>query len=494
MFDGLMIALELNNLVNLFLGSVLGLIIGAAPGLGPVFGLALFLPMTFSMTPAGAIIFMSSFYASCVYGGSITAFLINVPGTPGSIATCFDGYPMNRKGECGRALGISVTASFIGGVTGVLALLFLGPPLAVLSLAIGPSEFFLLATLGLCLIALATKGNIIRGLIMVGLGLMLSFVGRSVVTGEARFNLGTIYLEDGIQFVPLVIGVFAFAQAMILSNDTETYSSSADAKVAGVLNGVMDVLRRPKTVIRNSILGTVIGILPGLGINAANFMCYVTEKSLSKKPDEFGTGVVEGIIAPESGGNASTTGSLVPAFGLGVPGGASAALFISALMIHGLQPGHGFFTSSGHLFSTIICGMFFSQVAFLILGLCFAKQFAKITQVPNNLMVPMILVLTFLGSLAYRGMLSDMFVMLIAGVLGYYLQKFKFPLPCIILGMILGGLAEDNFCRAMRLSRYSLSVFYTRPISLVLVLIIIFSFTYSPLKNYIKSRKNGEHA
>lgn len=493
MLEGLMIALNLSNLFNLFLGSILGLIIGAAPGLGPVFGLALLLPLTFSMTPAGAIIFMSSFYASCVYGGSITAVLINVPGTPGSIATCFDGYPMNRKGECGRALGISVTASFIGGVTGVLALLFLGPPLAKWSLAIGPSEFFLLATLGLCLISLASKGNIIRGLIMVGLGLMLSFVGRSVVTGEVRFTLGTLYLEDGVQFVPLVIGVFAFAQAMILANDTETYAD-VDSKVSGVLLGVKDVLSRPVTAIRNSVMGTLIGILPGLGINAANFMCYVTEKSLSKNPDEFGTGVVEGVIAPECGGNASTTGSLVPAFGLGVPGGASAALFISALMIHCLQPGHGFFTSSGALFPTIIWGMFFSQAAFLILGLCGAKHFAKITKVPNSLMVPIILALTFLGSLAYRGMLSDMIVMVVAGVLGYYLQKFKFPLPCIILGMILGGLAEDNFCRTMRLSRYSLSVFYTRPISLVLVILILFAFTYGPIKGFIKGRKKEEKA
>ncbi len=490
MLDGLLIALDFNNLINLFLGSVLGLVIGAAPGLGPVFGLALFLPMTFSMTPAGAIIFMSSFYASCVYGGSITAILINVPGTPGSIATCFDGYPMNRKGECGRALGISVTSSFVGGVTGVLALLLLGPPLAEWSLAIGPSEFFLLATLGLSLIAIASKGNIVRGLIMVGLGLMLSFVGRSVVTGEVRFTFGQLYFEDGVQFVPLVIGVFAFAQAMILSNDNKVFAE-VDSKVSGVLVGVRDVVSRPVTVVRNAVMGTLIGILPGLGINAANFMCYVAEKSFSKRPDEFGTGIPEAVIAPEAAGNASTTGSLVPAFGLGVPGGASAALFISALMIHGLQPGHGFFTSSGALFPTIIWGMFFSQVAFLILGLIGAKHFAKITRVPNSLMVPIIIVLTFLGSLAYRGMLSDIIVMLVAGTLGYYLQKFKFPLPCIILGMILGGLAEDNFCRAMRLSRYSLRVFYTRPISLILVLLIIFTFTYGPIKGLIKGRKKA---
>lgn len=491
MLDGLLAVLQVNNLLYLFAGSTLGLLIGAAPGLGPVFGLALFLSMTFSMTPAGAIIFMSAFYAACVFGGSVTAILLNTPGTPGSVATCFDGYALTKRGEGGRALGISAMSSFIGGVTGVLALFFLGPPLAVASLAIGPPEFFMLAAVGLTLVALASKGNTIKGLMMSGLGLMLSFVGRSVVTAERRFSFGTIYLEDGVQFVPVVIGVFAFAQALVLANETG-FIAEVQGNVSGVWQGCRDVLMRPVSVIRNAVMGTLIGILPGLGINAANFICYVTEKNLSKNPDEFGSGSIEGMIAPEAANNASTTGSLIPAFGLGVPGSATAALFLSALMIHGLQPGHGFFTSSDNLFNTIIWGMLFAQVAFLALGLAGAKYFAKITLVPNSLLVPIILVLCFVGSLSYRGMYMDVVLMLIAGIGGYYLQKHKYPLACLILGMILGGLAEDNFCRTMRLSRYSLSVFVNRPISLVLLLCIIAAFCIGPVKALLRRNKGKE--
>lgn len=488
MLAGLSAALEYQNLLFLLSGSFLGLIIGAAPGLGPVFGLALFLSMTFRMPPAGAIIFMSSFYAACVYGGSVTAILLNAPGTPGSVATCFDGYAFTKRGEAGRALGISTMASFVGGVMGVMALLLLGPPLAVWSLKIGPPEFFMLALVGLCLVAMASKGNTVKGLMMSGLGLMLSFVGRSVVTAEKRFLFGTLYLEDGVQFVPVVIGVFAFAQAMVLSNDTGSISGE-HSSVSGVMQGVKDVLKRPFTVLGNAAAGTLIGILPGLGINAANFICYVGTKNFSKHPEQFGNGAVEGIIAPEAANNGSTTGSLIPAFGLGVPGSATAALFISALMIHGLRPGHGFFESGDNLFPTIIWGMLFAQLAFLVLGLVGAKYFAKITLVPNSLLVPIILVLCFVGSLSYRGMFEDVIVMVVAGFGGYYLQKHKYPLACLILGMILGPLAEDNFCRSMRMSRYSLKIFFERPISLVLFICIIIAFATPPLRKWWKSRK-----
>lgn len=312
-------ALAPANLLYLLAGSVLGILIGAAPGLGPVFGLAILLSMTFSMPVEGALIFLSAVYAASVYGGSITAILLNTPGTPGSMATCFDGFALSKRGEAGRALGISTMSSFIGGVVGVLALAALGPLLAQASLLIGPSEFFMLAVAGLALVALASKGNTAKGIIMSGLGLMISFVGRSVVTGERRFVFGTIYLEDGIQFVPMVIGLFALAQAMVLANESGAIAPLKKS-VSGVLTGCMDVLKNPITVIRSSVLGTVIGIVPGLGINAANFIAYVVEKNSAKDADTFGQGNVKGIIAPECANNAVTSAALIPAFGLGVPG------------------------------------------------------------------------------------------------------------------------------------------------------------------------------
>ena len=491
MLTGLLEALSLTNLTYIASGSVLGLIIGAAPGLGPVFGLALFLSMTFTMTPAGAIIFMASLYASCVYGGSITSILLNTPGTPGNVATCFDGYAMTKKGEAGRALGISTLSSFIGGIVGVMALLLLGPFLARASLLIGPSEFFLLALTGLLLVALASKGNTIKGIIMCGLGLMLSFVGRSIVTGERRFYFGTVYLEDGIQFVPVVIGAFAFAQILVLANEFGAISG-LHKNVRGFWKGCRDVLHAPVTVIRSAILGTLIGIMPGLGINAANFIAYVVEKNASKDPESFGTGNPKGLMAPETANNACTTAALIPAFGLGVPGSASAALFLSALMIHGLQPGYSFYNNNGNLFGTIIWGMLLAQLAFFVLGAAGAKYFAKITQVPNSMLVPIIMILCFVGSYSYRAELMDVVVMLAAGIAGYYLQKLKYPLACLILGMILGNLAEDNFSRAMLLSRNSLSIFFTRPISLVLVVLIIVSFGYPVIKQYFKKKTSSK--
>ncbi len=476
------------NLTYLLSGSVLGLVIGAAPGLGPVFGLAIFLSMTFSMPVEGAIIFMAALYASSVYGGSVTAILLNTPGTPGSVATCFDGYALSKKGQAGRALGASTIGSFIGGITGVLSLLLLGPALAKAALLIGPPEYFMLAVVGLSLVALASKGNSIKGIAMGGLGLLLAFVGRSVVTGERRFVFDTIYLEDGVPFVPVVIGVFAFAQVLVLANELGAISKLND-KVAGVWQGCMDVIRAPFTVIRAAVLGTSIGILPGLGINASNFIAYVVEKIFSKTPENFGNGEIKGVMAPEVANNASTTASLIPAFGLGVPGSATAALFISALMIHGLQPGYAFFTSGGDRFAVIIWGMILAQVAFAVLGILGAKYFAKITQVPNAFLVPIIMILCFVGSYSYRTQALDMLVMLAAGIAGYYLQRHKYPVACLILGMILGDLTENNFVRSMLLSRNSASIFFTKPISLILIITIVLCFVVPPVRRYLKKRR-----
>lgn len=490
--DGLLLALSGKHLLYLFSGSVIGLLIGAAPGLGPVFGLALFLSMTFSMSATEGLIFLSAIYASSVYGGSISAVLLNTPGTPGNIATTFDGFPLAKKGEGGRALGAATMASFAGGVAGVVALMFLGPVLAELSLKIGPAEYFMLALAGLSLVSVASKGDTIRGLLMGGLGLMLAFVGRNVITGSARFTFNTLYLEDGIPFVPIVIGAFAFSQAMVLAD--EPGSIAEIRKVSGLWTGIKETLMRPFSLIRGAIIGVVLGILPGVGINAANFISYLVEKNTSKHPESFGEGNICGVIAPETANNASTSATLIPAFGLGIPGGSSAALFLSALMIHGITPGYDFFKSNGTLFPTVIWGMLLAQVMFLILGVIGTDYFVKITLVPNALLVPSIMLLSFIGSFALRNRVTDVFVMVLFGIVGYYLSKFKYPLACLVLGIILGDLAESNFNRALRISHGSLDIFVTRPISLVLFIIIIMSLLYPYVKEYMAKKsaeKNG---
>nr|WP_325204070.1 tripartite tricarboxylate transporter permease [uncultured Oscillibacter sp.] len=488
--SALLTAISPLNLIYMLVGTVLGILIGAAPGLGPVFALAILLPMTYSMSATSSVIFLSAVYGACCYGGSISAILLNTPGTPGNVATCFDGYPMTRKGEAGRALGISTVSSLVGGLFGVAAFALLGNALAQLSLKIGAAEYFLLAVAGLSLVALAAKGNALKGIIMGGLGLMLTFIGRSVVTGDKRFTFGTVYLEDGLQFIPIVIGAFALAQALILVNEKGAMSAS-DSKVSGVMAGTREVFKFPVPLIRSSVLGTIIGIVPGLGINAASFITYVVEKNAAKDKDTFGEGNTKGLIAPQTAIGAVTSSALIPAFALGVPGSSSAALFLSALSIHGIQTGYSFYSKNGDMVSTIIWGMLLAQFAFAILGLLGAKYFAKITEMPNSLLVPLILMLSVVGAYATRRQIMDVVVMLVAAVVGYCLERNKFPLSCLVLGLILGSLAEDNYCRAMRLSGNSWSIFITRPISLALIIVIVVCFAWPFLKKAF-GKKNAE--
>ena len=486
--SALLTAISPLNLIYMLVGTVLGILIGAAPGLGPVFALAILLPMTYSMSATSSVIFLSAVYGACCYGGSISAILLNTPGTPGNVATCFDGYPMTRKGEAGRALGISTVSSLVGGLFGVAAFALLGNALAQLSLKIGAAEYFLLAVAGLSLVALAAKGNALKGIIMGGLGLMLTFIGRSVVTGDKRFTFGTVYLEDGLQFIPIVIGAFALAQALILVNEKGAMSAS-DSKVSGVMAGTREVFKFPVPLIRSSVLGTIIGIVPGLGINAASFITYVVEKNAAKDKDTFGEGNTKGLIAPQTAIGAVTSSALIPAFALGVPGSSSAALFLSALSIHGIQTGYSFYSKNGDMVSTIIWGMLLAQFAFAILGLLGAKYFAKITEMPNSLLVPLILMLSVVGAYATRRQIMDVVVMLVAAVVGYCLERNKFPLSCLVLGLILGSLAEDNYCRAMRLSGNSWSIFITRPISLALIIVIVVCLAWPFLKKAFGKKK-----
>jgi len=491
MFEALTGFFTVSHITYLLVGSVIGIIIGALPGLGPVFGLSLLLSMTFSMNVVESLIFLSAVYASCVYGGSISAILLNTPGTPGSIATCFDGFPMTQNGEGGKALGVATIASFIGGILGVLALWLLGPMLVKVSLLIGPAEFFMLALAGLSLVAVASSGDTVRGLIMGGFGLLIGFVGRDPITNTQRFTFHNVYLEDGITFVPLVIGTFALAQALILSDQSGFIAEIR--KVSGVKQGVIEALKKPISLLRGSLVGIVLGIMPGVGINASNFIAYLLERASSKDADTFGKGNIKGIIAPETANNACTSATLIPAFALGIPGGASAALFLAALMIHGVTPGFGFF-SSGQTFNIIIIGMIFAQITFLIMGLVGAGFFVKVTRIPNAILVSIIVLLCFVGSFAYRNQILDVFIMIAFGLLGYYLDKYKFPVASLVLGLVLGNIAETNFNRALRISQGSLKIFVTRPISLALLIIIVLSLLYPQIKSLVLKNRTTKQA
>ena len=469
--EGFLTALQPLNLVYLLAGSAFGLVIGALPGLGPLFGVALMLPLTFGMNPATAIIFLSAVHAATAYGDSFASILINTPGGVGSVASCWDGYPMAQKGKAGVAMGISTLGSFVGGVIGWISLVALSPVLVWVALKMGPAEYFMVSLMALSLLALASGGQVLKGLFLGGTGLLLSFIGRDPITAEARFTFGWPYLEDGLPLAPVVLGLFALSQVLVLS--AEGGSISEFRRVGNVWEGFVQALKLPATIIRAGVVGIFMGVLPALGLSSANVVAYFLEKRASPNPEKFGQGEPRGLLAPEIAKNACIVGDLIPTFTLGIPGSSVTAIFLAAMVMHGIQPGAEFFSHSGALPYTVFAGILLAQVAFFILGLLFARHFAKVVLIPNALLVPMIVVLSFIASLALRGNMEDVVVTFVFGFIGYLLNLYRYPGACLVLGLVLGDLVEANFHRALLIGRGSLAIFFTRPISLTLFLLTL---------------------
>lgn len=484
--EGFLTALQPLNLLYLVLGSASGMVIGALPGLGPLFGVALMLPLTFGMEPATAIIFLSAVHAATAYGDSFASILINTPGGVGSVASCWDGYPMAQKGQAGVAMGISTLGSFVGGVIGWISLVALSPVLIWVALKMGPSEYFMVSLMALSLLALASGGQVLKGLFLGGIGLLLSFVGRDSITAEARFTFGWPYLEDGLPLAPVVLGLFALSQVLVLS--AKGGSISEFGSVGKVWEGCLQALKLPATIIRAGLVGIFMGVLPALGLSSANVVAYFIEKRASRNPQNFGQGEPRGLLAPEIAKNACIVGDLIPTFTLGIPGSSVTAIFLAAMVMHGVQPGVEFFSHSGALPYTVFAGILLAQISFFILGLLFARYFAKVVLIPNALLVPMIVVLSFIASLALRGNMVDVIVTFVFGFIGYLLNLYRYPAACLVLGLVLGELVEANFHRALLIGRGSYSIFFTRPISLTLLLLTVLMLCW-PLLSGLRKKQ-----
>ena len=469
--EGFLTAFLPLNLLYLVLGTVVGMVIGALPGLGPLFAVSLMLPLTFGMPPATAIIFLTSVHAATAYGDSFASIVINTPGGVGSVASCWDGYPMAQKGQAGVAMGISTLGSFMGGIIGWISLVVLSPVLIWFALKMGPPEYFMVAVLALSLISLAAGDHVLKGLLLGGVGLLLSFVGRDPITAEARFTFGSLYLEDGIPLASVVLGLFALSQVLVLAGKTGSISQVRG--VGKVWEGFRIALRLPATILRAGVVGIAMGVLPALGLSSANVVAYFIEKRFSKHPETFGTGEPRGLLAPEIAKNACIVGDLIPTFTLGIPGSSVTAIFLAAMVVHGIQPGAEFFTGSGSLAYTIFAGILLAQFSFFVMGLLFARQFARVALIPNALLAPMIVVLSFTGSVALRGRLEDVVVTFIFGIIGYLFVVYEYPATCLVLGLVLGNLMEANFQRSLLISGGSYWTFFTRPISLVLFLLTV---------------------
>jgi putative tricarboxylic transport membrane protein len=467
--QGFMLALTPQNLLYCFIGVVAGTLIGVLPGIGPVSGVAILLPITFSLDPTAGMIMLAGIYYGSMYGGSTTSILINTPGESASVMTCLDGYAMARQGRAGPALGMCAIASFLAGTASVIGLMLLAPPLASFALRFGPAEYFALMILGLTTLTRLAGKSLAKGLLMGAFGLALGTIGLDPMTGTQRFTFGRIELLDGLGFVPVAMGLFALAE--IFANAEESLKRDVfRTELKGLWPSLQDWIAVRWTILRATVIGFFVGVLPGAGATVAAFMAYAVEKKASKHPERFGQGTIEGVAAPEAANNAATGGALVPLLTLGLPSSATTAVMLGALLIFGLRPGPLLMTERPDFFWAVVTSMYVGNVMLLILNLPLVGVWASILRIPYTILLPLILLFTLIGAYALNNNVSDIWIMIVFGVIGYLMRKFDYPAAPVVLAMVLGPLMETNFRRALTISQGDYSVFITHPISAVLLL------------------------
>ena len=455
-------------------GTVVGTIVGALPGLSAVSGVALMLPFTFTMEPAPGLVMLAAVYMSAEYGGSISAILINTPGTSGAACTLLDGTPLTKKGQAQEALYTSLLAGTVGGAFGGLVLLFFTPILADLSLLLGPAEIFWVAVAGLSLVASLSGAHIVKGLIGVLLGMALTIVGQDAISGDMRFTFDIYQLVSGIPLVPALLGLFAVASILnLLENPDQSIAPLVMRK--GALRFVFKKLMGMKILLLwTSILGTVVGIIPGAGAAISSFVAYGEAKRISKHPEEFGKGSYEGVVAPECANNAVVGGAMVPLLALGIPGSGSAAVMYGALTVHGILAGPQLFTERADVAYTFMVGLMFTVVAMLIFGLVTIRWSSLMVRVSARFMVPSVLALSAIGTYGLRNSLVDVYVLIAIGIIGYLFSKLDIPLVTIALGLVLGNLTEQSFQQAVMVSMVETGTpwlyFLKRPVAVILML------------------------
>lgn len=479
LLNGVWLALHPPVVTWLLIGTAIGLVIGVLPAIGATAGVVLFLPMTYGMDISTAVVFLMAIYATGQYGDSVASILINTPGGPGTVASCWEGYPMTRRGEGARALGIATLGSMIGGLAGSIGLVLLAWPLTNLAMTIGPPEYFALGVMALGLVSIASRGETLKGLIMGCFGLALSFVGQDPVSGLVeRFAFGSIYLAAGIPTISLIVGIFAISQIIRMLQEGGSIVQEANISVSfsvrDVLIGFRDVVSYPLTLIRSIFFGLYIGILPALGVASATAVSYLVEKKYSKESEKFGQGVPSGLVAVEVSKGCCVVGDMIPTFTLGIPGSATGAIIMAAFILHGVQPGPEFLLA-GPVPYIVFAGIILSQFLIVLIGLPLIKYFASVAKIPNALLAPVVVVLCFVGTLVERNMAFDIFFLLLCGVLGYVIDEFGYSSISLLIGFILGPLVETNLHRTISMGFGSYHLLWTRPLT---VAFLIFTFLF----------------
>jgi len=470
LMQGFALALQPVNLFWCLVGCALGTVVGIMPGLGPPATIAMLLPLTFLMNPASAMIMLAGIYYGAKYGGSTTSILLNVPGESASIVTCLDGYQMAKKGRAGAALGIAAIASFVAGTVGVLGLMFVAPPLARFALAFSSPEYFALMTLGLAMVVLLAGHSMVKALLAMLVGLWIASIGTDLFSSTSRFTFGRMELLSGIDFVVVAIGVFALGE--VLGNLEEIEKSQLLPVPKGLRNllPTLQDLKDSRFAFANgSIVGFLIGCLPGGGSTIASFISYGIEKAVSRRPEQFGHGVVEGVAAPEGANNSETGGALVPLLTLGIPGSGTTAILLAALVLWGFKPGPLFISENPSLFWSLVASMYIGNVMLLVLNLPLVPLFAQVLRAPAYVLYPVILGVSVVGVYSISGSIFDIGLLAGFGLLGYTMRKLDFPSAPLILGLVLGGALERALRQSLMMSDGSLSILVARPISAVML-------------------------
>jgi len=462
---GFQVALQPLNLFYCFMGTLIGTLVGVLPGLGPAAAIALLLPSTFHASPVSATIMLAGIYYGAMYGGSTTSVLVNIPGEAASVVTCLDGHQMALKGRAGPALGIAAFGSFIAGTFGVIALTITGPILSGVALKFGPPEYFSMMIVGITVLTYLSSGSMIKSLMTATVGLILGGVGMDAISGKYRFTYGMQILADGVGLVPLVMGLFGISE--VLENlETEIRREIVSAKFRNLFPNLQDWKDATGPILRGTFLGFFLGLVPGGGAIIAAFVSYAIEKKVSKHPEEFGHGAIQGIAGPEAANNSAASGNFIPLLTLGIPCNAVMAILLGALMIHGLQPGPLLMTKAPDLFWGTIVSMYLGNVMLLVLNLPLIGLWVKVLKVPYYLLYPLILLFCLIGAYSIGNNPGDVLLMLVFGVVGYLLKKFQYDGAPLILAAVLGPMLEEAFRQSLMLSKGNFKIFVSRPLSL----------------------------
>ncbi|RVU54712.1 tripartite tricarboxylate transporter permease [Anaerosphaera multitolerans] len=489
LIQGFQIVFAPSTFLLIFAGTVLGVIFGAMPGVSASMAVALALPFAYSLNGVVAIAFLVAVYCASITGGGITAILFKIPGTPSNAPTTFDGYPMAARGEAGKALGVSLVCSAFGGLVAAFAMALVSPQLSAMALKFGPGEIFAVSFLGLSVLTALDSGNIIKTVIAGLTGLWLSTIGLDPMLGVPRFTFGTETLVSGVEMIPVMIGMFAITE--VLKNTVIKEKKDEDLNKAStktVFPSIKEFLSIKWVMLRSSILGTIVGILPGAGATIASFLSYTTETKLSKHPEKFGTGIIDGVAASETANNAATGGSMVPLLSLGIPGGNAAAIMMSALVMKGVQLGPLLLKNQPEYLSSVFASMIVTNILMVLISIFVAKIFAKILSIPYSILGPVIIMLATIGSYAVKNGTGDVKLMVIAGVIGFVFSYLKFSASALILGLVLGTMCESALRKAAVIANGNVVQMFGSPISIVLLTVCFLLLVIPIIKSLLSLR------